>query len=312
MTLTQLNYIIAVDRCRNFAQAAKECFVTQPTLSMQIQKLEDYLQIVVFDRSKSPIAPTPLGAQVLEYARKVIQGSQALEELSKSLRGEISGEFLLGIIPTLAPHLLPLFIQKFSEIYPDVELKIFEEQTDIILKALKEGKMDAALLAGPVEDKEIHEEHLFYEPFHLFFSADHKLLDKKFIEEKDLNIKEAWLLKDGHCLRTQMLQLCQYRKMENSDHSVSFEAGSLETIINLVKSSRGFTILPELAVNNLSTRDQKFVRQFKSPKPVRQVILATGPLSVKKSTMEALMKVISKSIPEELVKKTSTMEVLSI
>ena len=136
MTLTQLNYIIAVDRCRNFAQAAKECFVTQPTLSMQIQKLEDYLQIIIFDRSKSPVEPTPMGRRVLENARKVMQGAQELEELSKSLRGEVSGEFLLAVIPTLAPYVLPLFVQKFVEEFPDVELKIFEHQTDEIIKLL--------------------------------------------------------------------------------------------------------------------------------------------------------------------------------
>jgi LysR family hydrogen peroxide-inducible transcriptional activator len=159
MTLTQLNYIIAVDRCRNFAQAAKECFVTQPTLSMQIQKLEDYLQIIIFDRSKSPVEPTPMGRRVLENARKVMQGAQELEELSKSLRGEVSGEFLLAVIPTLAPYVLPLFVQKFVEEFPHVELKIFENQTDEIIKLLKEGKIDGAILATPLEVKEISEEH---------------------------------------------------------------------------------------------------------------------------------------------------------
>ena len=150
MTLTQLNYILAVDRCRNFAQAAKECFVTQPTLSMQIQKLEDYLQIIIFDRSKTPVEPTPMGKKVLQYARKVMNGAQELEELSKSLRGEVAGEFTLGVIPTLAPYILPLFVQKFVKEFPQVDLKIYELQTEEIVRHLKEGKIDGGLLAAPL------------------------------------------------------------------------------------------------------------------------------------------------------------------
>jgi LysR family hydrogen peroxide-inducible transcriptional activator len=212
MTLTQLNYILAVDRCRNFAQAARECFVTQPTLSMQIHKLEDYLQIQVFDRNKTPVEPTPMGRKVLEYARKVMQHSQALEELSRSLRGEIAGEYILAVIPTLAPYLLPLFVGEFVKKYPNVELKIFEYQTDEIIRYLKEGKIDGAILATPLEEKSITEEHLFYEPFKIFLSPLHPLLKKKSIEEKELNLAEAWLLKEGHCMRVQALSLCQVKK----------------------------------------------------------------------------------------------------
>lgn len=311
MTLTQLNYIIAVDRCRNFAQAAKECFVTQPTLSMQVQKLEDYLQIIIFDRSKSPVEPTPMGKKVLEYARKVMQGAVELEELSKSLRGEVSGEFILGIIPTLAPYILPLFVQKFISEYPEVELKIYEHQTDDIIRLLKDGKIDGGILAAPLEEKEIHEEHLFYEPFKIFLSPSHELLKKKSLDEKDLDIREAWLLKEGHCLRSQALQLCQYKKDSEHKH-LYFEAGSLETLVNMVKSSRGFTILPYLTASNLSTPDQKLLKDFKSHVPVRNVCFATGPHSMKKSIEKALVKVISKSLPKELKKDPPKSEVVSI
>ena len=311
MTLTQLNYILAVDRCRNFAQAARECFVTQPTLSMQIQKLEDYLQIIVFDRSKSPVEPTPMGKKVLEYAKKVMNGANELEELSKSLRGEVSGEFILGIIPTLAPYVLPLFVQHFIEEYPQVELKIFEYQTDEIIKFLKEGKIDGGLLAVPLEIKEIEETHLFNEPFKIFFSPEHKHLSKKTVDEKDLDLSEAWLLKEGHCLRAQALQLCQYKK-HPGDKKLYFEAGSLETLINMVKSSKGFTVLPSLAVSNLSAQDQKLVRDFKTQKPVRDISFVTGPLSMKKSIEKALIKVITKNLPKELKKDSAKAEILSI
>lgn len=310
MTLTQLNYIIAVDRCRNFAQAAKECFVTQPTLSMQVQKLEDYLQIIIFDRGKTPIQPTPMGKKVLDYARKVMQGAQELEELSKSLRGEVAGEFILSVIPTLAPYVLPLFVQKFVSEFPEVELKIYENQTDEIIRLLKEGKIDGAILAAPLEVKELHEEHLFYEPFKIFFSPKHELLKKKSVDEKDLNLKEAWLLKEGHCLRAQALQLCQYKKLSDNKH-LFFEAGSLETLVNMVKSSSGFTILPYLAGQNLSDQDKKSLKEFKNHVPVRDICFVTGPHSMKKSVEKALVKVIVSSIPKEL-KKNSHPEVIPI
>jgi LysR family hydrogen peroxide-inducible transcriptional activator len=311
MTLTQLNYIIAVDRCRNFAQAAKECFVTQPTLSMQIHKLEDYLQIVVFDRSQTPVVPTPMGKKVLEYARKVMQGAHELEELSKSLRGEIAGEFILSVIPTLAPYVLPLFVQKFVDEFPEVELKIFEHQTDEIIRLLKEGKIDGAILAAPLEVKELTEEHLFFEPFKVFLSPSHELLKKKTIDEKDLDIKDAWLLKEGHCLRAQALQLCQYRKKSGEGH-LFFEAGSMETLINMVKSSKGFTVLPYLASINMSATDQKLLKNFKNQIPVRDICFVTGPHSMKKSIEKAMIKVIDKNIPKELKKDSSKNEVLPI
>lgn len=311
MTLTQLNYILAVDRCRNFAQAAKECFVTQPTLSMQVQKLEDYLQIIIFDRSKMPVEPTPMGKKVLEYARKVMQGANELEELSKSLRGEVRGEFILGVIPTLAPYILPLFVQKFVNEFPEVELKIYEYQTEEIIRFLKEGKIDGAIVAAPLEIKELHEEHLFFEPFKIFLSPSHELLKKKSVDEKDLDIREAWLLKEGHCLRAQALQLCQFTKNAGAKH-LYFEAGSLETLVNMVKSSTGFTVLPYLAIQTMNSADQKLLRDFKNHLPVRDICFVTGPLSMKKSVEKALVKSILKNIPKEIKKDSAKAEVVSI
>jgi LysR family hydrogen peroxide-inducible transcriptional activator len=311
MTLTQLNYIIAVDRCRNFAQAARECFVTQPTLSMQIQKLEDYLQIIIFDRSKTPTEPTPMGRKVLDNARVVMKGANALEELSKSLRGEVAGEYVLAVIPTLAPYVLPLFVQQFIQSYPQVELKIFEYQTDEIIKSLKEGKIDAAILATPLEEKQLSEEHLFYEPFKIFLSPQHELLKKKTVDEKDLDLSQAWLLKEGHCLRAQALQLCQVPKKEKGKH-LFFEAGSLETLINMVKSANGFTVLPELACLNLSKEDQKYLRDFKNHIPVRNISFVTGPLSMKTSIDKALIKTVMKNVPKGLRKESAKADVLSI
>jgi LysR family transcriptional regulator, hydrogen peroxide-inducible genes activator len=311
MTLTQLNYILAVDRCRNFAQAARECFVTQPTLSMQIQKLEDYLQIIIFDRSKSPVGPTPMGKKVLEYAKKVMVGANELEELSKSLRGEVSGEFILAVIPTLAPYILPLFVSSFVAAYPQVELKIFEYQTDEIIRYLREGKIDGAILATPLEEKGLNEERLFVEPFSIFLSPSHALLKKKNLSEQDLDLREAWLLKEGHCLRTQALQLCKI-KNRNEGKQLFFEAGSLETLVNLVKTSEGFTVLPFLACLNLPDPDQKLLRNFKGSQPSREISFVTGPLSMKNSIEKALVKKVMENLPKELKKTSAKAELVSI
>lgn len=311
MTLTQLNYIIAVDRCRNFAQAARECFVTQPTLSMQIQKLEDYLQIIIFDRAHTPVIPTPMGEKVLDYARKVMHGAHALEELSKSLRGEIAGEFSLSVIPTLAPYVIPLFVEKFVQEFPKVELKIYEHQTDEIIKFLKEGKIDGAILATPLEVKELTEELLFQEPFQIFLSPKHELLKKKAIAEDELDLKDAWLLKEGHCLRAQALHLCQVKK-KNTDQKLFFEAGSMETLINMVKSTKGFTVLPYLAGLNLGDKDKKQLRDFKNIVPVREISFVSGPFSMKTSVAKALIKTIKANLPAELKKSSRKASVIPL
>jgi len=278
---------------------------------MQIQKLEDYLQIIIFDRSKTPVEPTPMGRKVLQYAQKVMGAANELEELGKSLRGEVSGEFILAIIPTLAPYILPLFVNKFLDKYPDVELKIYEYQTDEIIRFLREGKIDGAILATPLEEKDINERPLFLEPFSVFFSPGHSLLKKKQIEKKDLEIKDAWLLKEGHCMRAQALSLCKVTK-DKSGRQLFFEAGSMETLINMVKSSSGFTILPYLTCETLSEKDKKLLREFKGEIPTREISFVTGPLSMKSSIEKALVEVFEENLPAALRKAPKRSEILSI
>jgi LysR family hydrogen peroxide-inducible transcriptional activator len=299
MTLTQLKYILAVERCHNFAQAARECFVTQPTLSMQIQKLEDYLQVTIFDRGVTPVRPTALGKKVLLMAREVIHRSDALEELARSTRQEVSGEFNLAVIPTLAPYLLPLFVEKFRTKWPKVQLRLFEYQTDEIVSMLKEDKLDAGILATPLDIKDIKEEVLFHEGFQLLFSPGHQLLKEKEIREQDLKIEEAWLLKEGHCLRAQVLHLCGTR-LSNQERAVFFEGGSIETLVNLLQSMTGFTVVPELAIRHLSPEIQKRLRPFKGKRPVREISIISGPFALKNSIAKALKEVLVTNLPKEL------------
>lgn len=296
MTLTQLKYILAVERCHNFAQAARECFVTQPTLSMQIAKLEDYLQVIIFDRAATPTKPTALGKKVLEMAREVIHRSDALEELARSVRQEVAGEFNLAVIPTLAPYLLPHFVEKFRQAWPKVQLRLFEYQTDEIAAMLREDKLDAGILATPLDLKDIKEDVLFHEGFQLLFSPGHPLLKEKEVREQDLKIEEAWLLKEGHCLRSQVLQLCRPAKVL-VDRGVFFEGGSIETLVNLLESMPGFTVVPELAIPHLSKDIQKRLRPLKGKRPVREISLVTGPFALKASITNALKKTLLEALP---------------
>lgn len=310
MTLTQLKYILAVERCQNFAQAARECFVTQPTLSMQIHKLEDYLQVTVFDRSTSPVSPTTLGKKVLQMAREIVHRADALEEMARNVRQEVAGEYNLGVIPTLAPYVLPIFVEKFRQTYPKVHLRIFEHTTDDIIARLREDKLDAGLLATPLMEKDITEHPLFHESFGLLFSPGHELLGESEIREQSLKMDEAWLLKEGHCLRTQMLQLCRPSRGP-FERAVHFEGGSIETLVNLLESMSGFTVVPELAVPHFSKDVQKRVRPFKGNTPVREVSLVTGPFALKASITKALEKTIKETLPKglQLRKKANVIEV---
>jgi len=311
MTLTQLKYILAVERCHNFAQAARECFVTQPTLSMQIAKLEDYLQVTIFDRSVTPVRPTTLGKKVLAMAREVIHRSDALEELARSSRQEVAGEYNLAVIPTLAPYLLPHFVENFRTKWPKVQLRLYEFQTDEIISMLKEDKLDGALLATPLEVKDIKEDVLFREGFQLLFSPGHPLLKEKEIREQDLSLEEAWLLKEGHCLRSQVLQLCRPSKSTH-DRAVFFEGGSIETLVNLISQMKGFTVVPELAIPHLNGDVKKRLRPFKGKRPVREISLVTGPFALKHSIAEALKAVVLEALPEEFLAPSKKDRVLPI
>ncbi len=300
MTLTQLKYIIAVSETLHFAEAAKKCFVTQPTLSMQIQKLEDWLQVKIFDRSKSPVQMTEVGKKVVSQAKEILKESERLEELVKEERGDISGNFRLGIIPTIAPYLVPLFLKEFSEAFPKVKLKIEEMKTRDILELLQKEHIDAGILATPVSNKEIKKDVLYYEPFHAFISPTHQLAEKTRITEDDLDVKDAWLLEEGHCFRDQMLKICH-----NTDRSeyrnVTFSSGSLETVKNMVKTTPSFTLLPHLATQNLSDYDKSLVKRFSGEIPTREISIVSSPNLARQTILKSLKDVIIHNMPENLV-----------
>ncbi len=299
MTITQYEYIVAVDTYRHFATAAAHCHVTQPTLSMQIQKLEDQLGIILFDRDKHPVLPTDAGAAIIKQARQIIAEHERLIEIARESKSIIAGTLSIGVIPTLAPYLLPLFINKFMKKYPEVELKVTELTTEQIIDQLKRGLIDCGLMAVPIDDSSITSVTLFYERLIAYVSTQCKLYSKKYLAAEDMEPAKAWILQEGHCLRNQLLRLCSLKA--GSERQLAYESGSLETLKRLVDLNGGFTILPELAVLDLPKKKLDQVRYFREPAPVREIALVMHRSYVKRKLLELLAQSIQKSVPKELL-----------
>ncbi len=305
MTFTQLEYAIAVDTYRHFAKAAAASYVTQPTLSMQLHKLEEELGIRIFDRSKQPVIPTAVGTEVIAYARKIIEERNSLSDFLQLKKGVLAGELKVAIIPTLAPYLLPLFIPSFTKKYPLIKLIINEMTTDTIISRLREGRIDTGILVTPLHEAGIKETVLFYEEMVAYISPKNVAFKKTYVLPTDIDPNKLWLLEEGHCFRTQIANLCQLRKASAEGSHFDYEAGSLETLRRLVDLNDGITILPELAIRELSPKQKKLVRQFKKPTPMREVSIVTHRDHLKKRMIDALHREIINAIPDKVVKNKS-------
>lgn len=301
MNLQQLEYIVAVDTHRHFVKAAEHCYVTQATLSMMIKKLEDELGVKIFDRSKVPVMPTDVGTSIIEQARITLKESKKIEEIVSQQKGTLKGNLRIGIIPTLAPYLLPLFLPDFLEYYPHIKLHISELNTETIIKELEAQHLDAGILATPLNRQALTETPLFYEQFVVYLSPGNKLTRKKYMLPADLDVNQLWLLEEGHCLRNQVLNLCELKKRESELHHLDYEAGSIETLRKLVKINQGITILPELAISDLPEPELDCIRFFKPPAPVREISIVTYRHYVKQRLIEALQKMIIKQLPEAML-----------
>lgn len=311
MNFQQLEYIIAVDKMKNFVKASEACFVTQATLSMMIKKLEEELDVKIFDRSKQPVKTTQVGEKLIIQARKIVLESKKLKEIILEEKGIVSGELKVGIIPTLAPYLLPLFLKRFMQSYPLVKLIINEFTTDVLMHKLKNGDLDTGILATPLHDAAITEQILFYEKYYLYVNQKEKGFDKKYVLPKDVDVNRLWLLEEGHCMRSQMLNFCALKKQHESDQHFQYNAGSIETLMNMVDTNFGITIIPELTARLLNSSQQKRLRSFKSPEPVREISIIKHREFIKENLIKCLTDCILTVIPDEMkgVKNRSIVEI---
>lgn len=292
MTITQLKYVLAVAEHQNFTKAAEKSFVTQPTLSMQIQKLEEELEIQIFDRSKKPIELTGVGKKIVEQARNIVNESERMQDVVDQEKGFIGGTFKLGIIPTVMPTLLPMFLKTFSVRYPKVQLKIEELNTDEIITKLNDGYLDAAIAATPLEQEKIKERPLYYEPFVGYIPETHRLAAKERLVSEDLDIDDILLLEDGHCFRDGIINLCKASKNGQSE-KFQLESGSFETLIKLADEGLGMTLLPYLHTLDILPAQTKNLRQFKEPSPAREVSLIYAKSELKMQIINALYEIVS-------------------
>ncbi len=306
MTITQLEYIIAVENLRNFVQAAESCFVTQPTLSMQIQKLEDELGVKIFDRSRQPVVTTQIGAEIIQQARITLAEYMKIKEVVHSGKNEIAGEVRLGVIPTIAPYLLPLFLNDFLEKYPNIELKIKELTTERMIQHLKNDDLDIGILATPLQQPHILEYPIFYEELVLYVSKENALYQKEYALSEDIDPKELWLLEEGHCLRSQIENLCELRRKSIGHAQFEYQAGSLETLRKMVERNQGITILPELATLDFEDKHKVLIRKFASPAPVREVSLVAHKNFAKKAVLKALKTAILDALPTAFKEQKKT------
>lgn len=311
MTLQQLEYAVAVAQWGSFVTAAEKCFVTQPTLSMQVKKLEEEAGLTLFDRSRQPVALTDAGKIFIEQARVVLREQKRLREVVSSVKGDIAGELRIGIIPTVAPYLLPLFANTFTERFPDVRLVINELTTDAIIHALREESIDCGIMATPLSEPQLNERPLFNEPFVAYLSRKSPLWSKRTLRADEINSADVWLLADGHCMRNQVLQLCAMRKEKASEQRLNYQSGSLETLRRMVDLGHGMTVLPWLAVASLTAKQLEAVRYFRTPEPVREISIVTHRAQLKKALIDKLAETVVSSLPKQL-RRNVKQEVLPV
>ncbi len=301
MTIVQLEYAVAVDTYRSFVLAAEKCFVTQPTLSMQIQKLEEHLGVKLFDRSRQPVTPTEIGIEVIEQARVILQESYRIKDIIEERKGEIGGELKIGVIPTVAPYLIPRVVGGFLEKYPKIRLTISELTTETIIQQLKVGLLDCGILATPLEDPTLTERPVYYENFVSYLSKNSSVFKKKSLTTNDLDVDNLWLLNEGHCMRNQVLNICKHAK--SNQHQLNYNTGSIETLIKMVELNNGITILPELAIQDFSVKQMDKVRYFKTPEPSREISIVTHKNFIKTRMIDALEEEILSSVPKRMKNK---------
>lgn len=309
MNIHQLKYVISVGEYLSFGKAAENCFVTQSTLSTMVARFEKEIGITVFDRKTKPIKITKEGEKIISQLKQVIRELDNLDEVVNDLKGEVSGVLKIGLIPTVAPFLLPLFLNDFIKKNKKVHFEISEITTGKIITELENRTLDIGILSTPLENAEILEFPLFNEPFLLYDRADK---NRKIV--KDINAIDSsrlWLLDEGHCMRTQVETICSLRKKRRINANLEYKSGTIDTLMRFVRKNNGVTLLPYLSTIDFREEDRKYLKQFQAPVPVRAISLVVHKHFVKKKILESLKQVIQASV-QPLLKKEKERLILPV
>ena len=297
MTVQQLEYILSVDKCRHFVKAAEMCNVTQPTLSTMIQKLEEELGVKIFDRTQHPVEPTPIGKDIIEKAKIINFNISQLKEFVATEKNGLTCDLKMGVIPTVAPYLLPDFFPSFVNKYPGITLKVSELRTETIIDSLKSGKIDAAILATPLNNEDLLEIPLYYEKFAAYVSPTVSFYDQETLSAENMPIQDLWVLEEGHCLRNQIFNFCKDKR----PRTYMYEAGSIDTLIRIVDKNGGYTVIPELHLCFLSEEQQKNVRPITGPEAVREISLVISQNYVREQVLNAIAETVKGIIPPQML-----------
>lgn len=297
MTIIQLEYLLAVASCGSFSKASELCFVTQPSLSMQIKNLEEELGVVLLDRTKKPVVTTQVGAIVVERAKEALLAYNNIKECVAELKGSVAGKIRLAVIPTIAPYLLPKVVHSFAEKYPKVELEIKEMTTPEIIKAMDKDEVDAAIMAGGTCPERITEHELFDDRFYAYVSPDNPLFARTNLRIEDIAGKDLLLLSEGHCLRNQVLELCGLA--DRQEHSYSFQSGSLETLMRIVDATAMITVIPEMAIPYLPEAARNRVKTLARGAASRKIVVAVRRTYAKETIIGALRETIVECVAKK-------------
>lgn len=297
MTLQQMEYLVAVDQYRHFVRAAQACGVTQSTLSSLILKLEQELDVQLFDRSAHPVIPTPAGELVIRQAKVLLFNASQLKEMVRSEREQEQGEVKMAVIPTVAPYTLPKLFKFIHQEHPGVTLRVSEARTATIIGQLERAELDMALLATPLNQDSLLEIPVYYEKFVAYVSPTEPLFAHTEVDAHHLPMDHLWVLQEGHCLRNQVLNICEHA----SGYASIYEAGSIDTLVKIVDENGGYTIIPELHVDLLSPDQMSRVRKIVDPEPVREISLVVRQDYVRERLLNIIAHCIRHIIPEHMV-----------
>ena len=304
MTLSQIEYALALQHYSNFNRASKHLGISQPALSIQIKKLEEEMDLLIFDRSKKKVELTEKGRLFLDRAQLLINEARQLKKLAVRLNENLKGELRIGVIPTLAPYLLPLFINQLNEKYSHLKIHIKESLTEEIIQDIKSGELDGGIIATPISSKISYNAiPLFYEGFKLFVSSTHELYDHQRVDVKEIPFQDVWLLKEGNCFRDQVNNICEFARDRGGQDLFYFESNSIESLCRIVEFKGGITFLPELTTMHLHNDKEDMIKDLNGPRKVREISIIFLPNHIRQNDLKHFAEIIRLNLPKNLLNK---------